>query len=280
MMWTGDRELEEHQVYDHFSTVNTMQQLYHPNGGMPNSNGGAYAHLQQQHSSTPTTTNSMGMESSLGGGSPPPMTLELDHDGPLHQHATLPAVDHRLPTDNHHIDDQDIYSSHNQHLYQQPHHLMASSATDHQLMLSSSSSCLGGCGDQETAMMMQSPNGDSDLVGCSLGEGLGGCRQQQAYEENKMISKPAKEKKNYLLIYAREFGLNDRGCYVAVCLAALAFLLFVIVIAMGVTWPGKPAVEFCVSCPCFLGLLRARSLLRWASLKQCTEGGTDGEERA
>lgn len=244
MMWM-DRELEEHQVYDHFSTLSTnntqqpqsnnasiLQQ--YPNGGP---NGAIYAHLQsrQQHSSTPTTTNSMGMESSLGGdGSPPPMSMDLDQDGPLHQHATLPAADHRLPMDSHHIDDndQDIYGA--QHLYHQPHHLMASTNADHHhMMLSSSSSCLGGCGDQETMMMH---NGDSDLLGGSIGHahmvvGSGG-------EEIKS-SKP-KDRPNYLLIYARQFGLNDRGCYVSAGLASLAFLLLVIVIAMGATWPGKP----------------------------------------
>lgn len=103
----------------------------------------------------------------------------------------------------------------------------------HHMMLSSSSSCLGGCGDQETAMMMQSPHGDnSDLLAA---------HQYTHHEHDNIKSsvKPHKEKKNYLLIYARQFGLNDRGCYVAVGLAALAFLLFVIVIAMGATWPGK-----------------------------------------
>lgn len=250
MMWM-DRELEEHKVYDHFSTLNpstgTMQ--YHNNGiGPPNGgNNAIYAHLQQQpqHSSTPTTTNSMGMESSLGGeSSPPPMSMDLDNDnGPLHGHSTLPAVDHRLPMDNHHIDDngQDIYG----HLYHQPHHLLSSAGLDQpqHVMLSSSSSCLGPClGDQETAMMMQSPNGDSDLMGSSV-DGHAHIHHL-VHEEGKMMKTP-KERKNYLQIYARQFGLNDRGCYVAVGLAALAFLLFVIVIAMGATWPG-------MSLGCFL----------------------------
>ena len=168
MMWM-DRELEEHQVYDHFATATPiatggpgggMQQLPpapNPNcGGLPNGNAGIYAHLQQhqqqQHnSSTPTTTNSMGMDSSLGGGSPTPMTIDLDHDGPLHQHSTLPAVDHRLPMDNHHMDDsvQDIYGTHQQHLYHQPHQLMSPAMTGgdqtgQHLMVNSNSSCLGG----------------------------------------------------------------------------------------------------------------------------------------
>lgn len=262
MMWM-DRELEEHQVYDHFSTLSNAQQTnnasilqQYPNGanGQPPPNGGIYAHLQsrQQHSSTPTTTNSMGMESSLGGGSPPPMSMDLDQDGPLHQHATLPAADHRLPMDSHHLDDndQDIYGA--QHLYHQPHHLMASANADHHhMMLSSSSSCLGGCGDQETAMMMH--NGDSDLLGGSIGHAhmVGSGGGGGGGDEIKS-SKP-KDRPNYLLIYARQFGLNDRGCYVSAGLASLAFLLLVIVIAMGATWPGKR-----LFCPCFLLLATFR----------------------
>ena len=82
--------------------------------------------------------------------------------------------------------------------------------------------------------MMQSPNGESELLG-NTGS-LGHAHPQTDVKMNSM----SKERKNYLQIYARQFGLNDRGCYVAVGFAALAFLLFVIVIAMGATWPGKP----------------------------------------
>ena len=267
MMWM-DREVEEHHVYDHFSSLPStnnannpagIQQLTHthPNGTV-NINGGIYAQLQQpqQHSSTPTTTNSMGMESSLGGdGSPPPMTLELDHDGPLHQHATLPAVDHRLPMDNHHLEDsQDIYGQtvHHQNLYHQPHHLIDPSGNHiHQqpMLVSSSSSCLGGTyGDHETTMMMQSPNGDSELLAGNLNYRSppmsAHLHNPVSEEHSKLTSSKAahKDRKNYLQIYARQFGLNDRGCYVALGLAALAFLLLVIIITMGATWPGKHAI--------------------------------------
>ena len=54
----------------------------------------------------------------------------------------------------------------------------------------------------------------------------------------------AKERHNYLRKYARKLGLNDRGCYIACGLAALAFLLFIIVVAMGASWPGKQADIF------------------------------------
>ena len=82
--------------------------------------------------------------------------------------------------------------------------------------------------------MMQSPNGDSELLG-----NTGSLSHAHHQSDGKIISK-SKDRKNYLQIYARQFGLNDRGCYVAVGFASLAFLLFVIVIAMGATWPGKP----------------------------------------
>ena len=138
---------------------------------------------------------------------------------------------------------QDIYGQ--QHLYHQPHHLISSDQQQH-LMVSSNSSCLGAYGDQETAMMMQSPNGDTDLLGRD------GHAHLRAGDENSKFSSKHKERKNYLQIYARQFGLNDRGCYVAVGLATLAFLLFVIVIAMGATWPGK-------TCPCYLARIAQRT---------------------
>ena len=267
-MWMMDRDLDEHQVYDHFSTVpadprnlnsnpQSGPQIYQPNGGVSSSgppNGGIYAHLQPPNSSTPTTTNSMGMDSSLnGGGPPPPISMGIDSNS-LHQHSTLPAVDHRLPMDTHHLEGpdnvQDIYG---QNLYHQPtqpvhQHYMTESG----LLITSSSSGLAlghPYGDQETTMMMQSPNGhEAELLG----------HQGHLHEESHAVmactSKKSKDSgsHNYLQMYARQLGLNDRGCYVAVGLAGLAFLLFVIVIAMGATWPGKReisgpvTVSFCI----------------------------------
>ncbi len=49
----------------------------------------------------------------------------------------------------------------------------------------------------------------------------------------------AKERSNYLIRYARKFGLNDRGCYLSCGLAALAFVLFVAIIVIVANWPGK-----------------------------------------
>merc|ERR1711976_1023627 len=101
MMWL-DRGQGEHKISDQFSIVGgpTDNRTQQPNGGVTsmlvsNSSSGGNG-IYQQHSSTPTTTNSMALESSLGGGSPPPVSMgELDNDGSsLHQHATLPAMDH------------------------------------------------------------------------------------------------------------------------------------------------------------------------------------------
>jgi hypothetical protein len=52
-----------------------------------------------------------------------------------------------------------------------------------------------------------------------------------------------KRKDNYLKVYARKFGLNDRGCYVACVLGGLAFFFFVIIVAMAATWPGKSILK-------------------------------------
>ena len=42
-----------------------------------------------------------------------------------------------------------------------------------------------------------------------------------------------------LKLYAMKLGLNDRGCYITCALAALAFCLLVVVIALTACWPGK-----------------------------------------
>ena len=229
MMWL-DRDQEEHQIYDHFSIVGgpTDNRTQQPNGGVTsmlvsNSSSGGNG-IYQQHSSTPTTTNSMALESSLGGGSPPPVSMgELDNDGSsLHQHATLPAMDHRLPMDNHHLEDeqQNIYEP-QQHLYHHLQHHLPIDPDDPaaQMMVTSASGLYGD--HHETAMMMSNgSNGDIDY--------FGGTRHINNHIDDGALvkvthSKP-KEKKNYLQIYARQFGLNDRGCYVSLGLASLAFL--------------------------------------------------------
>ena len=231
MMWM-DRDQEEHQIYDHFSIIGgpTDNRTQQPNGGVAsmlvsNSSSGGGNGIYQQHSSTPTTTNSMALESSLGGGSPPPVSMgELDNDGSssVHQHATLPAMDHRLPMDNHHLEDdqQNIYEP-QQHLYHHLQHHLPIDPDDPaaQMMVTSASGLYGD--HHETAMMMSNgSNGDIDY--------FGGTRHINNHIDDGALvkvthSKP-KEKKNYLQIYARQFGLNDRGCYVSLGLAALAFL--------------------------------------------------------
>ena len=55
--------------------------------------------------------------------------------------------------------------------------------------------------------------------------------------EFKMPSR--KEKESLLKRYAKKLGLNDRGCYLAVGLSAITFLLLLIIIVMAACWPGK-----------------------------------------
>ena len=61
-----------------------------------------------------------------------------------------------------------------------------------------------------------------------------------------------KEKEGILLRYARKLGLNDRGCYLAVGLALLAFLLLVVIIIMAACWPGKYKHKHSDANKCFL----------------------------
>jgi hypothetical protein len=46
-------------------------------------------------------------------------------------------------------------------------------------------------------------------------------------------------KANLLRMYGRKLGLNERGCHVALALAAVAFLLLLIVVAMTAAWPSE-----------------------------------------
>ena len=62
--------------------------------------------------------------------------------------------------------------------------------------------------------------------------------------EFKMPSR--KEKESLLKRYAKKLGLNDRGCYLAVGLAVIAFLLLLVIIIMAVCWPGQRDSQFLV----------------------------------
>ena len=64
-------------------------------------------------------------------------------------------------------------------------------------------------------------------------------------EDHEIKLPTAKEKTNYLRKYALKFGLNDRGCYIACCLAGLAFFFFVVIIVMAICWPGKYKLGAC-----------------------------------
>ena len=58
-----------------------------------------------------------------------------------------------------------------------------------------------------------------------------------------------KEKDSYLKKYAKKLGLNDRGCYLAIALAIIAFFFLVIIIAMAASWPSKScSFRFMIKC--------------------------------
>jgi len=79
---------------------------------------------------------------------------------------------------------------------------------------------LGHIGDQET-MMMHTP--------------LSPLTKEHHSQDIKLPSR--KEKESLLKRYAKKLGLNDRGCYLAVGLAIIAFFFLVIIIAMAACWP-------------------------------------------
>ena len=53
-----------------------------------------------------------------------------------------------------------------------------------------------------------------------------------------------KEKESLLKRYAKKLGLNDRGCYLAVGLSVLTFLLLLVIIVMAACWPGNTNTTF------------------------------------
>ena len=78
-----------------------------------------------------------------------------------------------------------------------------------------------------TSVNVTRQNSSQPIVFCSLCPG----------DDLKLPS--AKPRENYLKKYARKLGVNDRGCYIACGLAVLAFLLFIVIIAMASAWPGE-----------------------------------------
>lgn len=91
---------------------------------------------------------------------------------------------------------------------------------------------LGHIGDrdrEQETMMMHTPLSP-------LGKEHGHHTEYQVHNtEFKMPSR--KEKESLLKRYAKKLGLNDRGCYLAVGLSALTFLLLLIIIVMAACWP-------------------------------------------
>ncbi len=63
-----------------------------------------------------------------------------------------------------------------------------------------------------------------------------------AKERNRGISSSSSSPP-YLAGYARKLGVNDRGCYLACGLAALALALFLVVVILVANWPGKRVLK-------------------------------------
>ena len=97
-------------------------------------------------------------------------------------------------------------------------------------------------GENETSMMMMmhpSPSTSEFPLPDDRNYGGNHVDVNDFRRDDVKLPTAVKRKDNYLKVYARKFGLNDRGCYVACVLGGLAFFFFVIIIAMGATWPGK-----------------------------------------
>ena len=114
-----------------------------------------------------------------------------------------------------------------------------------------------GNGHNETSMMMMLPNSHSVAGRGIIVSGMdatGGYATMHHHHHHHHSAHSAggddlklpsaKPRENYLKKYARKLGVNDRGCYIACGLAVLAFLLFVVIIAMASAWPGEYEQRF------------------------------------
>ena len=263
-MWT-DRDTTEENVYDFnkrmdgngpYATVNhnggNMDHLDPnlPHGAQDSGRGGGGGGGEQPLLDDPGS-GSNGFPDSLGANStpdyhdpPPPPSSSSTATPPtttLHG-APLPSLDyHSAPTmdlrlDHSHLAHNPLDASHHQlhydHSMLPPHDLMGYAGGSP-----------GDLGGHDTSMMMMLPptplleeNHRTMTANRSLNHGhivsvRGGG------DDVKLPT--AKERPNYLKKYAHKFGLNDRGCYIACFLAALAFLFLLIIIAMGTAWPSE-----------------------------------------
>lgn len=201
-MW-NDRELDEANVYDHKPLEN---------GGF----GGSSIDEQSYNmdpppppssTGTPTTTTGNGGPPSLDYHSAPTMDMRMDHSMLDHYESNPTdylSLDHAQESSMMmmmptHMTDQGHHHHHHHHDLNNHHHQEATHFVNH------------------TQFHPQFVNSTRDDVKLPT----------------------AKARDNYLKKYARKFGLNDRGCYIACVLACLAFFFLVIIIAMMLSWPGK-----------------------------------------
>jgi hypothetical protein len=111
------------------------------------------------------------------------------------------------------------------------------SPADDYLMGGSGNNASFGENDASMMMMMQPSPSTSEFP-------VPDDRDFRRHDDVKLPT-AVKRKDNMLKVYARRFGLNDRGCYVAVVLGGLAAFFLLIIVAMGAAWPGQPN-SFCI----------------------------------
>ena len=87
--------------------------------------------------------------------------------------------------------------------------------------------------NEASMMMMMHPSPSTDEF--PLPDGHDDFRR----DDVKLPTAVKRKESNVMKIYARKFGLNDRGCYVAVVLGGLAFFFLLIILAMAAAWPGR-----------------------------------------
>ncbi|TRY64311.1 hypothetical protein TCAL_00498 [Tigriopus californicus] len=239
-MW-NDRELDEANVYDHKP---------HENGGFGRSSIDEQSYSMDpppppSSTGTPTTTTGNGGPSSLDYHSAPTMDMRMDHNMLDHYESNpndFMSLDHAQESSMMmmmptHMTDQGHHHHHHQHQHDlnNHHHQEATHFVNH---------------TQFHPQFVHSTRDDVKLP-------------------------TAKARDNYLKKYARKFGLNDRGCYIACVLACLAFFFLVIIIAMILSWPASPLrhsgpLHFCSKPPCLeaaAGILGKKN----ASLDPCTD---------
>lgn len=247
-MWS-DRELEEENVYDlnkplenggYASIPLPRGDPNHLDGGGrggdpsgPSGGGiGSEGSYQQQQTTSVVSSSSSSQSPPLQ----PPPSCSL---GPMADSSSSPPLGGPLTgngdgscLDYHSAPTMDLRLDHGLgHPYDHRHDLMGYSSAE-----------LNGAHETSMLMMLPPPTPlmeEHHRNMASTSTAAGSSHHPHHLRNDDVKLPTAKERHNYLKKYAHKFGLNDRGCYIACGLAILAFFLFIIVVAMGASWPGR-----------------------------------------